>query len=353
MYPFFLASLWQPNNPMHTRIAEIQSYLQHHDHSLAVRRILDASLDYMKKHIPFLLFVTLLAGPGLQAQTGNSHVNTTNSTVLLPPVKPLQADNKSPVMEIVIDPNSFKEFAPYKGLKFQIDISKTPLNPRDSYEEWNNLELIRADAKGNYMAKFSNTKRTTTYAVKPVFEGEDYNKALQTFERENAAYKQRVAERERIAKANRAQYIKDSIQDRQIEIENGKISMADQINSSLRVFQVDGFGVLSKDIVKTLNLHYINAIFKSENGEPLEFGYLAVYIRGIKGCLSTNEDHFSVKPGADNMILGIYKDRFAYVSFDEFKKLHITADTKEQTFIMKVVSEKDNNYEFIKRVVMP
>jgi ABC-2 type transport system ATP-binding protein len=30
---------------MHTRIAEIQSYLQHHDHSLAVRRMLDASLD--------------------------------------------------------------------------------------------------------------------------------------------------------------------------------------------------------------------------------------------------------------------------------------------------------------------
>jgi ABC-2 type transport system ATP-binding protein len=31
--------------PMHTRIAEIQSYLLHNDHSLAVRRILDASLD--------------------------------------------------------------------------------------------------------------------------------------------------------------------------------------------------------------------------------------------------------------------------------------------------------------------
>src|SRR5688572_19928845 len=33
------------NSPMHTRIAEIHSYLQHNDHSLAVRRILDASLD--------------------------------------------------------------------------------------------------------------------------------------------------------------------------------------------------------------------------------------------------------------------------------------------------------------------
>lgn len=30
---------------MHTRIVEIESYLQHNDHSLAVRRILDASLD--------------------------------------------------------------------------------------------------------------------------------------------------------------------------------------------------------------------------------------------------------------------------------------------------------------------
>jgi ABC-2 type transport system ATP-binding protein len=30
---------------MHARIAEIQSYLQHNDHSLAVRRMLDASLD--------------------------------------------------------------------------------------------------------------------------------------------------------------------------------------------------------------------------------------------------------------------------------------------------------------------
>ncbi|AEV97076.1 hypothetical protein A4D02_18090 [Niastella koreensis] len=294
----------------------------------------------MKKHIAFLLFVTLFAGPGLQAQTGN---------VLLPPVKPVKADNKSPVIEIVIDPESFQELAPYKGMKFQIDINKTPLNPRDSFEEWNNLELIRAGAKGNYIAKFSNAKRTTTYAVKPVFEGEDYDKALQTFEREDAAYKQRVAEKARMAKADRAQYVKDSIQDRQIEKERVKKSMADW-NSSLRVFQIDGFGVLNNDKAKALNLHYIIATFKTEAGEPIN-SYLAVYIRGVKGCISTHEDHFSVKPGADNMILGHYNGKFAYVSFEEFRKLNITADTKAQTFIMKVVSEKDNNIEYIKSLM--
>lgn len=41
----FYPHLYTNLKPMHKRIAEIQSYLQHNDHSLAVRRILDASLD--------------------------------------------------------------------------------------------------------------------------------------------------------------------------------------------------------------------------------------------------------------------------------------------------------------------
>jgi ABC-2 type transport system ATP-binding protein len=42
---FFLHLYDNLKQPMHTRIAEIQSYLRHNDHSLAIRRILDASLD--------------------------------------------------------------------------------------------------------------------------------------------------------------------------------------------------------------------------------------------------------------------------------------------------------------------
>src|SRR5687768_16305402 len=47
VFQFSIFSLHLYTNliPMHKRIAEIQSYLQHNDHSLAVRRILDASLD--------------------------------------------------------------------------------------------------------------------------------------------------------------------------------------------------------------------------------------------------------------------------------------------------------------------
>jgi ABC-2 type transport system ATP-binding protein len=45
LFTVFYQHLYTNLIPMHKRIAEIQSYLQHNDHSLAVRRILDASLD--------------------------------------------------------------------------------------------------------------------------------------------------------------------------------------------------------------------------------------------------------------------------------------------------------------------
>jgi hypothetical protein len=279
--------------------------------------------------------------PATQAPVANSPVNTTGNITSIP-VKPLKADNKSPVMEIVVDPNSFQEFAAYKGLKFQVDESKTPLNPRDSSEEWNNLELVKGNGKGNYLAKFSNAKKTATYAVKPVFEGDDYNKALQTFEKENTTYKQQVVERARAAQTNEMARQREE-----------RITAAKEWNAALRVFYVDGFGVWGSNVAEAFNFHYINATFKTEDGETLNpDSYIAIYVRGFNGCISTNAEHLGVKLGADNMILSVYKGRFAYESFAAFKKLNITADTNAQTFIMKVVTEKDNNYEFIKRVAM-
>jgi hypothetical protein len=48
------------------------------------------------------------------------------------------------------------------------------------------------------------------------------------------------------------------------------------------------------------------------------------------------------------MILAVSGNRLVYVSYEEFRKLHITADTKEATFIMKVVEEANCNYQYIR-----
>ncbi len=51
------------------------------------------------------------------------------------------------------------------------------------------------------------------------------------------------------------------------------------------------------------------------------------------------------------MIWGISEGRFAYISYDAYRKLHITADTKEQTFSMIILPADKNNYETIRTIM--
>jgi hypothetical protein len=52
-----------------------------------------------------------------------------------------------------------------------------------------------------------------------------------------------------------------------------------------------------------------------------------------------------------NMIVGVSNGRFAYITYDEFKNLNITPETKTQTFPMHIVAEENNNYNFIQSIV--
>jgi len=149
--------------------------------------------------------------------------------ILVEPVKPLKASNNSPVLKIEIDPSSFREFAIYYNVRFQVDERKTPFNVKDTAEEWNNLELLKGSDPGSYMAKFSNARKIALYAVKPVFQGEDYNKAIEVFEKEYALYKQQVEARAAKVKADRLLYIKDSIENEQVIAENKKIEILNGI----------------------------------------------------------------------------------------------------------------------------
>ena len=58
----------------------------------------------------------------------------------------------------------------------------------------------------------------------------------------------------------------------------------------------------------------------------------------------------TVVPGGDIMIVAALDGKLAYVSFEEYSKLNITSDTKEQTFIMKIVEGANNNYQYIRRL---
>lgn len=349
--------------------------------------------------------------------------------ILPEPVKPLKADNKSSVLKIEVDPSSFREFAIYKNLKFQVDESKTPFNKKDSEEEWNNLELLKGSQPGTYLAKFSNAGKSVTYAVKPVFTGSDYDNALKVFENEYAVYKKQTVVRTANEIAVREKYTKDSIQyvqemakstnierlnaiiaqkNREIEKQNEIIAkknkeiakqnietakrnlVIEKINAEntkrklameqenekrrldnekqneiyrkegrklyaslsalddvYRSFAIESFGFWNCDVAFRLNATFIRATYKDEKGNVVQLSNVKVIVKGQNSVFGTNNSELSVMPGSDHMILGICNNQIAYVSYSEFKKLKITADTKEQTFVVKIVGETNLNYEYV------
>jgi hypothetical protein len=306
-----------------------------------------------------------------------NNTNAVVATEVLPePVKPLKADNKSPVLKIEVDPSSFREFAIYKNLKFQVDENKTPFNAKDSEQEWNNLELRKGSQRGTYMAKFSNANKSVTYAVKPVFTGGDYDKAVKAYEKEYAVYKKQAAVRTANNKAAREKYNKDSVQNDQVIAENKRIERLNAIialknraiekqNQEIerqekrlaamttmgdvyRGFTIDSFGYWNCDIATRQNGVTIKATFKDEKGDTLELYDINVINRSMNSILRVKANEIFIVPESDNMILSANGDQLVYVSFEEFRKLNINADTKEVIFVMKTVEEANSNYQYIR-----
>ena len=74
-----------------------------------------------------------------------------------------------------------------------------------------------------------------------------------------------------------------------------------------------------------------------------------VVVIGLACCNQEGKKETTLPAVADNTIVGIVDGRFAFLTYENYNKLKITADTKEQKFTMSIVAEKDNNYDFIKK----
>ena len=92
------------------------------------------------------------------------------------------------------------------------------------------------------------------------------------------------------------------------------------------------------------------ATFKDANGNILDMTNIAVFPKSFNTIIRSLSNTIQIVKGDDNMIAGVSNGRFAYITHEDFSKLNITADTKEQTFIMRVVSEKENNDDYIKTI---
>ncbi len=293
-------------------------------------------------------------------------------------VKPEKVTNTSPIIKIVVDPASFKELTVYDNLKFQLDAKEKNFDPKDAEEEWSNVELVKGKTRGTYVVRFSNGERTVSYNAKPVSEGKDYDKALKVYEQKLKEYE--TNRRDRLAKdeVDRTRYKADSIKNEQlvkenkrieklnklievrnreiekqnelISAENKKINEANQFGRIFYSFQVDGFGISNCDVAFTERGFPIVASFVDEQGGNIPVSKVAVFYKNLNGISRFNNDTLRFLKEDENMIFGISNERLAYLSYEDVKKLNLNPESKSQKFVLKVVSEKDNNYEFLKSV---
>lgn len=343
---------------------------------------------------------------GKKTKKNNTKVSATYEEII-EPIEPEKATNKTPIIKIAIDPASFKELLVYDNLQFQLDPNEKNFNPKDTAGDWTDVELLKGSDKGLYTLKFSNANRSVSYSAKPVLEGKDYDKALRVFDQKNKEYQQKIAERLLKEKANKEKYLQDSITyftqleenkrierlNAIIEIRNREIEKQNKIieqrnkeiqirkkeiekqiqtnqeeiekqnaiakkiyedfnkaNNLVRSFQIDGFGIWNCDRVLQLNGVNIIAQFKDTKGNKIEINNIAVIYKSVNSIFHFVNKNIRVSTEVDNMIIGVYNGRFAYFTYKDFNKLNLKADIKEQTFIMTIVDEKENTYEYLKGI---
>jgi hypothetical protein len=124
-----------------------------------------------------------------------------------------------------------------------------------------------------------------------------------------------------------------------------------QSDTIIRSFQIDGFGVWNADYIRTVPCWNITATFKDAQGDTLDLSNVTVIYPAFNGLFRFWSNQVEVAGGVDNMILGIYNGRLTYISYQDYRKLDIDATTGEQTFIMTIVSEENNNYDYIKTLL--
>ena len=298
-----------------------------------------------------------------------------NVREIIKPVKPSKVEGDMPIIKVVIDPLSFKELMAYDNLKFQLDKKENHFNPADAKVEWSDFKLSKGDRSGLYKINFINKNKSVVYNARPVLEEKDYDKAIKVFDNQMAVYKSDIAKAKSRAKINKEQHVKDSINDAEIERDNVKIArvnkiteaknkIVDEKNKSIikhnndiiskqlvRNFEIDGFGIWNCDHPEYQNPIGIYATFKNTNGDFISLTGITMFYEGFNGILSVKNNTILVSRKFRNMFVGVVDQHFGYVNYEEFAKIKISAGQEKQTFTVTVVSDKDNNYDYIKRLV--
>lgn len=296
------------------------------------------------------------------------------------PVKPQKANNDMPTITVLIDPESFDELKSYNNLKFQLDKADKNFDPNHSKEVWEDINLNKGSKPGTYDIQFTKKDKSVRYKVRPVLDDKDFARAMKVYDNQIKAYQNKIKERIASNKANKAAYIKDSLRGVQIDKENERAAAMNKIiegrnaeiekintaiennnklirtenlnNRALRSFALDNFGIWNCDRpISGENNVVVEAQFTVDGGSIRSIDHAYLFVKKFNGLFAMIDERFAIPVNRENMIVAVIDGKFAYISYDEFKKLNINSTSKKQVFPLHVVSEENNNYTYIRNLI--
>ncbi len=297
-------------------------------------------------------------------------------TILIKPLPPQKAVADLPLINIKVETGSVPELAVYDNMKFQLDKSENTFKESDSKEEWDDIRIRKTKTAGVYHLVFLHENRKVSYRVKPVFEEEDYEKALIVFNKNNRTYEladaQRKAENRSLEKANNLQLAENEKIDRQNEITLEKNRIAklnyDRFNKIyeqqvdaqnfrikeyvLRTFSINQFGIWNCDRPMILqNTIPISLDFKDDQGNSLQNMTAYVVYENLNTLYPISGNIFRFNPDTKSQFWGVSEGEFYYFTYDDFVKASLHPEMKSLQINMHKYAESPISYTKIQKLL--
>ena len=274
------------------------------------------------------------------------------------PVKPAQVKKGKYTFNIEVDAKEFPELSVYKGLLFEVGDENVNFNKSMYDITWDEAMIKEGMKAGaNYNLTLVKGLKKYDLVVYPVFEGKNYETAMQTYQEKFSKYKvtldKRIAEEKRIEEVYQAKVAEFKRQQEAIVKANeeraaNEFKQMETTQKVMRSFTVSSFGVYNCDNPSAYPTGVVCfATIKNDLNTNLMCYNVYLVDKGKNGLFTFYQNpvtRLSFNPKSKNMLWTVEHGVLYWLKPEQFNS--INGGTKE--LVMKKVDQKFETVEDMK-----
>ncbi|HTL81384.1 MAG TPA: hypothetical protein VL651_06755 [Bacteroidia bacterium] len=181
-----------------------------------------------------------------------------------PPVLPSKADKAKHSFVIAFEPSEFPELSVYKGVRFQVDETKTPYNKKDKNIQWEDVNIARNADRKSYTVTFMQGANKSTYVTGVVVDEANYAGAMKVYNQKYEEYQTALKKKQddiltamsnhenQLMNADaRRIFVNDSVLSMAMAARRANVGDAKE-NMVMREFIIRNFGIWNSDCPASL-----------------------------------------------------------------------------------------------------